>query len=280
MSQPVTTLSRPMPADADLSAPDPRATDGGAPRPSPAEQGAALQDQRAAATAVQDTPDTAARRVHPDPTATADLNAADPHVTGADTDDTAPAVRPLERFLPDGPSAGTPAVTVNGSDAVVLARRDTGIHVYRDGAVLTLDARTPAVGITDPRRRENLLRRAVAEVARQRTAQRGALWRVAEEHAESLEAIRDYAIGRHLSRDICRRGMDDFLDHFDFEPYRPRVRVTYTITGSYEVEDSDTDAAYTDARGYLKADLGEIDRVVEDSDSFTVTVDDVTEVDD
>jgi hypothetical protein len=50
------------------------------------------------------------------------------------------------------------------------------------------------------------------------------------------------------------------------------VRITYTITGSYEVDSDDVYDAERDARGYLKPDLTEIDHVDEDSSSFTVEI--------
>jgi hypothetical protein len=73
--------------------------------------------------------------------------------------------------------------------------------------------------------------------------------------------------------------MNRFLDAFSLPTYDPRVRVTYTITGSYEVDTDDPDTASSDARGYLKPDLSELDNVIDDSDTHTVHVTQVAELD-
>ena len=69
-----------------------------------------------------------------------------------------------------------------------------------------------------------------------------------------IEQYRD----SEYSRDV----LDAFLSRFDLDPYQPRVKVTYTITGSFEVDSDDVDGA------------------VEYSDNFDVTVRSVEPVDD
>jgi hypothetical protein len=61
--------------------------------------------------------------------------------------------------------------------------------------------------------------------------------------------------------------------------YAPRIRVSYTITGSYEVEGDDTYSATHDATGYLTVDHSLVDGMLEDTDSFTVDVNQATALD-
>lgn len=84
---------------------------------------------------------------------------------------------------------------------------------------------------------------------------------------------------KHQDGTICRPGLNEFLEAFGLPLFQPRVRVRYTLSGSYDVEGSDDDAARRDARGYLKPDLGELDNVIDDSDSYMVEVDGVEELD-
>lgn len=92
-------------------------------------------------------------------------------------------------------------------------------------------------------------------------------------HAGLLDSIREYAITRHEDGEICRDGLDEFLVTFGFEPYCPRLRVDYTISGSYEVVQHDASFAENDARDYLRPDLSSLDDVDGDSSVCEVTVD-------
>ncbi|KJS57063.1 hypothetical protein VM98_03105 [Streptomyces rubellomurinus subsp. indigoferus] len=73
-------------------------------------------------------------------------------------------------------------------------------------------------------------------------------------HAEQLAAIRRYAIGRMEQGVICQQGLDAFLAEFDLEPYSRRTKISYAITGSYEVGTS-AEAALRDANDSLGPDL-------------------------
>jgi len=106
------------------------------------------------------------------------------------------------------------------------------------------------------------------------------LSRAEAEHADTIARIRAYAIGKHRSGDICRTGLDEFLEEFALGEYDPRVRVSFTIVGTYEVSSDDVRAARTDADGYLHVDLDRLDNVVPDSDDVTVTVTSALVVDD
>lgn len=199
-------------------------------------------------------------------------------------------VRPLRDFLPGGPATDLAVTLPSGDQVVVLRRADDGqVEVWSaaTGHTTRRDADTQASPVTDPAGRDGLLCAAVHELAEQRhTATVHATRAVAdrdrerEDHERVLADIRAYAIDKHLDGDqICRSGLNDFLEAFGLGVFEPRVRVHYTLTGVYDVEGDDPDAAERDARGYLKPELSELDNVVEDSDSHTVRVDRVEELD-
>ncbi|MEU6351056.1 hypothetical protein ABZ896_17235 [Streptomyces sp. NPDC047072] len=99
-----------------------------------------------------------------------------------------------------------------------------------------------------------------------------------QRHHANLDAIRQYAIERHQNGDICSDGLDAFLEEFGMKPYVERVRVRYTITGSYEVAPGDEDAVRNDAEQYLGPNLSGLDDVDDYSVDFTLTIDEITEV--
>lgn len=147
------------------------------------------------------------------------------------------------------------------------------------GVLIRRDRYATATLVTDPDRRERVLRLSLSRLAARYRETLDTLEtqrREATGNAAVLSEIREYVIGWHRDdEEISREDLDDFLDRFGLSPYRPRVQVEYTITGRYIVSDSDTDVAQADAENYLRPDLSQIDRVEEDSDTYTVSVDDV-----
>jgi len=217
---------------------------------------------------------------------TGPVTTAGPIATGQD----GPAVtRPLGDFLPGGPTAGHLVVALpSGDQVVVVGRADDGqIEVWSFGRITRRDADTAVSAVTDPAARDDLLAAAVRGLGVQRhTATQQAARAVEdrdrerENHERVLADIRAYAIDKHVDgNQICRSGLNDFLEAFGLGVFEPRVRVHYTLSGVYDVEGDDPDAARRDARGYLKPELDELDNVVEDSDSYTVRVDRVEELD-
>jgi hypothetical protein len=200
-----------------------------------------------------------------------------------------PAVnRPLGDFLPGGPAAVHLVVALpSGDQVVVVGRADDGqVEVWSFGGLTRRDADTAVSAVTDPAARDDLLAAAVRGLDAQRhtAIQRAA--RAVEDrdrergnHEQVLTDIRAYAVDKHQDGEICRGGLNDFLTAFGLPEFAPRVRVRYTLTGSYEVDADDADAAGRDARGYLKPDLAQLDNVIDDSDTYSVHVDDVEELD-
>jgi hypothetical protein len=183
------------------------------------------------------------------------------------------------------------AVTILHADrrdnAVVLAQQtgtDT-VRVLIDGQVHDVAADIAAVPVTDPSTALALAQQTVGWVltALHTAVDRArALAEQADEqqwrHVRQLAEIRSYAIDRHRDGDICRDGLDTFLAHFDLDPYQPRHRVQFTVSGSFEVTPEDgRDTGYTayDVRDYLRVDTGQVDGVDEGTVAFDVTVHDV-----
>ncbi|ROO52759.1 hypothetical protein EDC02_7700 [Micromonospora sp. Llam0] len=189
--------------------------------------------------------------------------------------------------------AGAPgqAVIVLHADrrdnAVVLAQpAEAGtVHVLIDGQARSVSADIPAVPVTDSSTALALARQAVewALAARHSAVDRarGLAERLDEQrqrHVGQVAEIRAYAIDRHRDGDICRDGLDKFLDHFGLDPYEPRHRVQFTISGSFAVTPEngrDTDGTGYDVREYLRLDTDQVDGVDEDSVTFDVMIDEV-----
>jgi hypothetical protein len=144
------------------------------------------------------------------------------------------------------------------------------VDVHTPHGPRTLPASTPAFALIDADRRAQLLAGAVDQLVDQARELRSELACTTARHTRTLEEIRQYAIDRHLDDEYCRDGLNSFLSTFAMPVYNSRVRVAFTITGSYEVDHADTYRAERDATGYLKLDLSQIDDLIEDSDSLTV----------
>ena len=206
-----------------------------------------------------------------------------PTSTGLPPDDSA-TTRPLGALVTDPSQVSTGAaavVTVDGRLVVVLRLDPPGqVEVHAPGSgVHALPADTPAVPVTDPAVVAEVLAAAAFDLARWHAAARADLTAAEDRHRQMLAEIREYVLARHLDGDICREGMNRFFEAFFLDPYDPRVRVRYTISGSYEVDAEDVYAASRDALGYLKPDLSNLDSLIDGSDDFTVDVTDVIELD-
>jgi hypothetical protein len=172
--------------------------------------------------------------------------------------------------LSDGDSRIT-VVGLGGSNAVILGRHDAArIEVYHDGGVFELlpDDRL-AIELTDPQPREAVISQALAQINELRQAAQDQLDEDQAQHRHVLECIRDYAIDRHREGNFCADGLNEFLRTFNLPEYNPRVRVTYSIRGRYEVQSSESDAR-DDAEGRLGVDLTDLDDVIDGSDNSRI----------
>ncbi|MGC5054942.1 hypothetical protein ACLQ2S_26255 [Micromonospora sp. DT48] len=206
---------------------------------------------------------------------------------------TQPHPRPLTAF------AGSPgqAVTILDADrrydAVVLspAPGTSMVRVLVDGQVVrSLRADISAVPVTDSATALALTRQAVMWALAEKDSAvdraRGLVEQRDEDRrrqASQLAEIRSYAIDQYRDADITRDGLDGLLSRFDLDPYQPRHRVQFTISGSFDVipdAGRDTDDTESDVREYLRIDTDRVDNVDDDTVDITVTVDDVEALDD
>ena len=212
-----------------------------------------------------------------------------PTAPAADAAETPWMQLPLRAFLTGEP--GLPvAVTlaVSGVDAVLLGRVGTAtVEVLREGRIAREADTMLAVPVTDPARQVELLRAAlVADVAARQglaetAAQRGSeLNQVRASQASTLDAVRDYAIEQYRDSEFSRDVLNALLDRLGVDAYQPRVKVTYTITGSFEVDTDDPEDVESNVEQNLRVDSDDVDGVVEYSDDFSVDVRRVEPVDD
>ena len=195
---------------------------------------------------------------------------------------------PLRAFLTGPDLPVTVTLSDSGVDAVILGRAGTDlVEALRDGRIVRYPDTTLAVPVTDPARQVELLRAALAaDVAARQTLADTVQQRITEldqlraANAQRLTDIREFVIEQYRQTDISRDVLDAFLARFDLDPYQPRVKVSYTITGSFQVDSDDTDAVETNVEDYLRPDLDEVDDTVEDSDEYSVTVRRVEPADD
>ncbi|MGW6571404.1 hypothetical protein ACWGAN_04420 [Streptomyces sp. NPDC054945] len=148
----------------------------------------------------------------------------------------------LRTMEPQDLAALLPApVQIGDANAVVLRVADPDlIEVYFAGRITAYGIKVLEIQpITDPVVRETALRDAVEALSICRRIAIEAHAEQRQAHATKLDAIRDYAIEVHENGSVCRDGLDSFLSMFEFEPYATTVKVSYMITGSYEVDHGD-----------------------------------------
>jgi len=181
----------------------------------------------------------------------------------------------LRALAPQELAALLPApVWIDGCAAVVIRMLDTVlVEVYLADHVTAYSTQVLHVEpLSDPVRSREVMGEAMSFMSWWRQAALDKNAELAQAHASKLEQIRAYAIGRHEDGEICRDGLDCFLDAFGFTPYWTRVQASYTITGSYEVENSSETEASEDAEKYLRPDLTGLDRVDDYSTSFDLSL--------
>jgi hypothetical protein len=188
------------------------------------------------------------------------------------------ATRTLAEVAAD-PATPVPAVTIPadaagpGMDVVVLCRVDAAtVEVYAAGGIRPYPDTTTVTDIADTDRRLRLVAEALLALDEDRRRLAQQALRTHGGHAEQLDAIRGYAIDRYREDMYCLDGLNRFLRTFDLPEYRPRVRVTYTVAGSYETEQTDTDDAESDAAGWLSVDLSGVSDVIAGSSRHDVEV--------
>ncbi|MBO3752171.1 hypothetical protein J5X84_39435 [Streptosporangiaceae bacterium NEAU-GS5] len=174
------------------------------------------------------------------------------------------------------------AVVCDGDrDIVVLgpAPHDS-TFVYSDGTLITLPNARSVHLVPDEPTRTGALATAIAGIDRLRDEAIEKRLAERECHRAQLEEIRAYAIDQHLDGTICRDGLNAFLRHFDLGEFDVRLRVDYTIRGSYEVESGRTSQVRHEGERCLTVDLSGVDDVIEGSDTCEVDITDVVRIED
>ena len=109
------------------------------------------------------------------------------------------------------------------------------VEVYATHRVVHLPADALVTPITDPAEQLAATRAALDALADRRRADVQTQDTLRTEHTRVMADIRAYAIERHLVGDTELEELNQFLTHFGLLTYHPRLRVTFTITGSYQV---------------------------------------------
>jgi len=179
-----------------------------------------------------------------------------------------PVTGDLELFLPGVFGLRVVSINSTGQPAIVLSRskeEPSSIAVHTGQAIEAWAPDTPVTLVTalsDQTPYHDVLSQFCTAVAEAQA-----------EHIQVLQEIRQYAITAHENEEICRQGLDDFLDSFGLTPYMSSpVTINYEIRGSYTVECDNPSFAVADAKGYLRPDLSEIDDFLPESSVFTLVI--------
>ncbi|GAA3386384.1 hypothetical protein [Cryptosporangium minutisporangium] len=165
---------------------------------------------------------------------------------------------------------------------LAVAEGEDAVTAFLDGRVRAVPGHVRAVQITDPRIILALTLRALGQLlpAHQAAGERidelaAQLARLRDDRDTQLSEIRAYAVTVHQRGEVCRAGLNDFLDRFGLGRYQPRHVVTFTITGGFEVTPGTERSSWLteqDVLAHLLVDTGGIDGVLDGTVDFQVTV--------
>jgi hypothetical protein len=176
--------------------------------------------------------------------------------------------------LVDQPVANR-TVLLGGTPAVVLGPVEPDrVAVYRNGVITEHLRSVSVIEVASVEHRLDVLTNTVADLDRWRrqAVRTAAADRAA--HEQQLAEIRRYAIARHVDGMYCQDGLNEFLSHFELPEYEPRLVVSYTIHGSFEV--AGTNEYYARRHGdELSVELPYGDDILDSTSTYTVEVEDV-----
>lgn len=154
-----------------------------------------------------------------------------------------------------------PATVCIDDCAAIVARVKEGelVEIFFAGQITAVSARLLYIQpLTDPVRSREVLCEAAARLTTWRQSVLDQTDELARGHAAKLTGIRNHAVRLHEGGEICRGGLDRFLARFDLRRYCDRARVSYSICGHYDLENTDAMEATITAREHLGPDLTEL----------------------
>lgn len=162
-------------------------------------------------------------------------------------------------------------------DAIVLVRHGETVELLFDGGgVANVFATTVAQRIDDSCRQAPLLRAALSHQRAHAAPAHVAVDAVTRRDPDALAVIRERLIAEHTAERIDRCQLNALLRTFDLPALDARSQVAFTITGTYLVDNDDTDAVHTDGHAHLSATFTGLDGFVRGSDVSTVVIESVT----
>ena len=155
------------------------------------------------------------------------------------------------------------------------------VEVYATHRVVQLPADEVVTPLTDTHEQRVALRTAVEALALRRQLDARTQDALRADHARVLADIRAFAIERHLEGDLYREHLNAFLVRFRMPPYAPRLRVRFTISGSYDVDGGPGDVpdAIAAARAGLLVRTEDIDDLIPGTATLDVRIGEVTALD-
>jgi hypothetical protein len=193
-----------------------------------------------------------------------------------------PTIRRLDSFLPTTGGLRAAIISATAQPVIVLARslEQPEYVVTHTGTGFGSQSAGTLSYASDPARTAHLAKEFAATLVRENTHRTDALREAEASHAQTLNEIRAYAIDRYREGAYCLDALNTFLGHFGLAPHLLRMRVEYTMRGSYVVTCRERNEAAGDAYDNLRPDLDDVADIVADSDTFRVDQLDVQITDD
>jgi hypothetical protein len=170
-------------------------------------------------------------------------------------------------------------VTIAGTEAVVLDHDGpTSIRIWQSDVVTTCPADTPVEAVTPPAQAAPIIRHALQSLTYQYLQAVRTRHTDAVQHRMTMHAIRLYAITKHRQHVFDRQILNEFLAEFELPLYEPRLKLAFTILGSYEVTAPQAETVRRQAEQLLSVTTHGIHGLDLDSYQLQIEVRDVVSV--
>jgi hypothetical protein len=170
-------------------------------------------------------------------------------------------------------------VIVAGTEAVVLDHDGrTNVRIWQSDVVTSRPADTPVEAVMPPAQAASVIRRALQSLTYQYLHAIRTRHADAVQHRMTMQAIRLYAITKHRQHVFDRQALNDFLAEFELPLYEPRLKLTFTILGSYEVTATEAETARRQAVQSLAVTIHRIQHIDLENYRLQIEVRDVVSV--